>query len=39
LLQKDLEIFQDLISPGGSRWTSRREPWPKKPLFRMVSSS
>ena len=27
------------MSPGGSRWTNRRKPWPEKPLFRMVPSS
>ena len=26
-----LAIFQDLISPGGSRWTNRTCPWPEKP--------
>jgi hypothetical protein len=29
-------IFQDLISPGGSRWTNRSKPWPETPLSRMV---
>jgi hypothetical protein len=26
----NLRIFQDLISPGGSRWTNRRCAWLKK---------
>ena len=30
------EILQDLISPGGSRWTNRSKPWPETPLSRMV---
>jgi hypothetical protein len=27
------EIFQDSISPGGSRWMNRGSPWPKKAAF------